>query len=56
MKKTSNLPYPDNLWITIFGEEQPVPEDAAETLDVLLAIEKRPHAHQIIEFRDFQVF
>ena len=32
-----------------FLETNPVPEDAAETLDVLLAIEKRPHAHQIID-------
>ena len=49
MKNTRNLSYPENLWIAIFGDELPVPEDAAETLDVLLAIEKRPHAHQIID-------
>ena len=39
MKRLPNLSYPANLWITIFGDELPVPEDAAETLEVLLAIE-----------------
>ena len=31
-----NLPYPDNLQNTVFGDELPVPADAAETLEILM--------------------
>lgn len=47
----NDLPYPDNLWVAVFGDELPIPPDAAETLEILINEEDRPHARQILELR-----
>ena len=43
------LPYPDNLWIKVFDDTQPVPPDASETLDFLLAADERAAVHRVID-------
>ena len=35
MRTNKKLRYPDNLWVDVFGESAPVPEDAEETLEVM---------------------
>ena len=44
----SGLTYPDNLWTKVFGDKQPVPPDAAETLEVLLKEIDSPQAREVL--------
>lgn len=57
MTQKTVLPYPDNLWQEVFGngnpqqnQTVPVPEDAIETLDLLLMAEERPVVRQVLDW------
>lgn len=38
----NRVPYPDNLWICVFDDKHPVPEDADETLELLAGFQPIP--------------
>ena len=45
------LPYPDNLWIRVFDDKYPVPEDAEETLELLRESVSIPLMRQVLDLR-----
>lgn len=48
---TKQVPYPDNLWYRVFGDDQPVPADADETLTLLRQAISNPVMQQILDLR-----
>lgn len=51
MREMKGIPYPDNLWAAIFGDDAPVPPDAEETLDLLMREIDNPLTHTIFDLR-----
>lgn len=45
------VPYPDNLWIRVFDDKYPVPEDAEETLELLRESVSIPLMRQVLDLR-----
>ncbi len=48
---TQKVPYPDNLWIRVFGENHPIPSDADETLTALRQTISSQRTQQILDLR-----
>ena len=48
---TQKVPYPDNLWIRVFGENHPIPSDADETLTALRKAISSQRTQQILDLR-----
>ena len=48
---TQKVPYPDNLWIRVFGENYPIPADADETLTALRQAISSQRTQQILDLR-----